>query len=931
MSHIDLGSGLRGRRGECEALDRLVAGVRAGHSQVVVLHGEAGVGKTALLDYLVLRSAGFRTSRAAGIESEMEIPFAGLHQFCMPFLGRLERLPSPQREALGTVFGLRSGSAPDRFLVGLAVLSLLSDVAEEQPLVCVIDDVQWLDLASRQTLAFVARRLLAEAVGMVFAVREGSEDQGLDGLVELQVRGLGDEDARALLDSVIAGPLDERVRDRIVAETRGNPLALLELPRGLSPAELAGGFGLLTTLPLAGRIERGFLLRLEPLPIETRWLLLTAAAEPVGDVALLWRAVERLGIQADAAGPAEAARLIEIGARVRFRHPLVRSAAYRAADPRDLRDVHHALGEATDEHHDPDRRAWHHARATVKPDASVADELERSAGRAQARGGIAAAAAFLAQAAELTPDPSQRGARALAAAQAKFDASAPESALQLLASAKACPLDALQQALSDRLHAQLTFARRRGSGAPSLSLLLDAARKLEPLDAGLARDTYLEALRAGVFAGKLGDPGELRRVAVAARAAPAGPDGQRAADLLLDGLSTRFTDGYAAAVPPLKRALQAFALEGSRHPEDVRWLWLAWPVAYEVWDDEVWHQLSTRLVSFARDLGALTILPLALVYRAQLHVQAGQLDAAAGLLEEVEMIKEATASTPLMYTSTTSSASLVIAAWRGQEARALELIDDSIQEGAVRGEGRAISLAEFSRAVLYNGLGRYDAALVAAERVCEHDDLALFAWGLVELIEASVRAGLVDRAAAALLLLEERTRAAGTDWALGTEARCRALLSHGEAADRLHREAIERLGRTRIRVGLARAHLLYGEWLRREGRRVAAREQLRTAHGMLSEIGMEAFAERARRELLATGETVRRRSVETRVDLTPQEGQIARLAADGSTNPEIAVTMFISARTVEWHLHKVFGKLGVSSRRQLRGALVESGRTAARA
>ncbi len=908
-----------------------MAGVRAGHSQVVVLHGEAGVGKSALLDYLVANSAGFRTSRAGGVESEMEIPFAGLHQFCMPFLDRLGRLPDPQRGALDTVFGLRTGPAPDRFLIGLAVLTLLSDVAEDQPFVCVIDDVQWLDRASRQTFAFIARRLFAEAIGMVFAVRDGNNDHGLDGLTELRVRGLTDDDARALLSSVIAGPLDERVRDRIIAETRGNPLALLELPRGLSPAELAGGFGLPTAMPMVNRIERGFLMRLRPLPADTRRLLLTAAAEPIGDVDLLWRAVEQLGIRADAAGPAVAAQLIEIRGRVRFRHPLVRSAAYRAADPRELRDVHHALGEVTDVHLDPDRRAWHRAHAALRPDESVAHELERSASRAQARGGIAAAAGFLARAAELTPDLSRRGARALAAAQAKFDASAPEAASQLLSVAERCPLDALQQALSNQLRARLTFARHRGSAAPSLSFLLDAARRFEPLDAGRARDTYLEALRAGIFAGRLGDAGEMRQVAMAARAAPPARDERRPADLLLDGLAVRFTDGCTAAVSPLRQALEAFAGEGTRHPEDVRWLWLAWPVAYEVWDDEAWHQLSTRLVRFARDLGALTVLPLALVYRAQLHVQAGEFDAATALLDEVAMIKEATGSTPLMYTSTSSSASLVLAAWRGQEVRALELIEDSIREGSLRGEGRAISLAEFSRAVLYNGLGRYDAALVAAERVCEHDDLALHPWGLVELIEAGARLGLIERAATALGELEDRTRAAGTDWALGTAARCRALLSDGDTAERLHRESIERLGRTRIRISLARAHLLFGEWLRREGRRVAAREQLRTAHEMLTEIGMEGFAERARRELLATGETVRKRSTASPVDLTPQEGQIARLAADGSTNPEIAVTMFISARTVEWHLHKVFAKLGVSSRRQLRTALVETARTTSRA
>jgi hypothetical protein len=716
------GPRLRGRRVECAALDQLVAGVRAGHSQVVVLHGEPGVGKSALLDYLMVRSAGFRTSRAAGIESEMELPFAGLHQFCMPFLDRLATLPGPQREALGTVFGLHGGGVPDRFLVGLAVLSLVSDVAEEQPLVCVIDDAQWLDRASRQTLAFVARRLLAEAIGMVFAVRERDEDNGFDGLMELPVRGLVDDDARALLDSVITGPLDDRLRDRIVAETRGNPLALLELPRGLSPAALAGGFGLPATMPMASRIEQGFLMRLEPLPNETRLLLLTAAAEPVGDVDLLWRAVEQLGIGVDAADPAQAAHLIEIGAQVRFRHPLVRSAAYRAADPHDLRQVHRALAYATDALRDPDRRAWHRANASSRPDEEVADELERSALRAQSRGGIAAAAGFLARAAELTPDPAKRGARALAAAQAKFDASAPDPAWQLLVAAERCPLDALQRALSERLRARLTFARRPDTAAPSLSLLLDAARRFEPLDAELARETYLEALRAGIFAGKLGGVGELGQVAEAARKCP-GHDERRAVDLMLDGLARRLTEGFGAGVLPLKRALDAFSAQRDRHREEVRWLWLAWPVAYEVWDDEAWHQLTNRLVRFARDLGALTVLPIALIYRAQLHVQAGQFDAASELLEEVELIKEAIGGTPLMYTSTTTSPSLVIAAWRGQEVRALELIEDTVREGAVRGEGRAISLAELARAVLYNGLGRYDAALAAAERVCEHDDL----------------------------------------------------------------------------------------------------------------------------------------------------------------------------------------------------------------
>jgi hypothetical protein len=715
MASSDPGPRLRGRRRECEALDRLVTDARTGRSRVLVLRGEAGVGKTALLEHLVERASRFRVARAAGVESEMELAFSGLHQLCAPFLDRLERLPGPHVGALGATFGLRTGAPPDRLLVGLAVLTLLADVAEERPLVCVVDDAQWLDQATAQALAFAARRLAAESVALVFAVREHGEAEELKGLPDLTIHGLADDDARMLLESVATGPLDERVSERIVAETRGNPLALLEWPRGLTPAELAGGFGLPDTVPLAGRIEQNFVRRIEVLPPETRRLLLTAAVEPVGDVTLLWRAAERLGIAVTASGAAEAAGLIEIGARVRFRHPLVRSAACRMADARELRDVHRAVGEATDPVLDPDRRAWHLARAAVGPDEAVADELERSAERARARGGVAAAAAFLQRSTELTPDPVRRGVRALNAAQAKFDAAAPETALGLLATAELCPLDPLHRAMAQRLRARLTFARRRGD-APSL--LLDAARGLEPLDVGLARDTYLEALGAGIFAGRLAEEHDLRATAEFARSAPPGPQLPRAADLLLDGLAVRLTDGYAAAVQPLRRAVNAFSPERGQPVDDVRWLWLAWLVAYELWDDELWHRMTVRLVEFARETGALTVLPIALLFRAQLHVQAGQFAATAVLLEEVDGLKEAMGNTPLMHTSTTSSGPMVLAAWRGHESRSLELIEATVQDATARGEGRAISLDQNAKAVLHNGLGQYDAALVAARKAC---------------------------------------------------------------------------------------------------------------------------------------------------------------------------------------------------------------------
>jgi len=914
MPKLHRGQELRGRHSECESLDRLLEDVRAGRSRILLLRGDAGVGKTALLDYLAVSASGCRIVRAAGVESEMELAFAGLHQLCAPMLPHLAQLPGPQRDALGRAFGLTAGPVADRFLIGLAVLSLLSRIAEEQSLVCLVDDAQWLDQATAQVLGFVARRLLAESLAVVFAVREPGEEVELGNLPVMVVGGLNDSDARALLDSVVPGRLDERVRDRIVAETRGNPLALLELPLGLTAAELAGGFGLPGTRPLASVIEQSFLRRVQSLPLETQRLLLAAAAEPVGDVTVLWRAAEVLGIGADAAAPAEADGLIELGTRVRFRHPLARSAAYRAAAVRERQEIHRALAEVTDSLADPDRRAWHRAQASVGPDETVADELERSADRAQGRGGIAAAAAFLERASELTPDPTRRAARALAAAQAKFEAGAPNAAYELLAAAEIGPLDELQRAQLARMRAHIVFAQRRGSDAPPL--LLGAAKRLESLDAGLARETYLEALGAAIFAGRLGGRCGVREVAEAARAAPPGPQPRRPIDLLLDGVATRFTEGYVRGVPALRRALQAFRREALRSEDDIlRWLWLAWLLVGDLWDDEAWHELATRAVRLAREAGALSVLPVDLEYRAGVHVHAGEFAAASALVEEADAITAATGNAPLRYTS------LFLAAWRGEEAQALKLIEARARDATARGEGRAIGSAEYVTAVLYNGLGRYEAALVGAQRACEHEDLVYFGWSLVELIEAGVRSGAHDVAAGALRQLEERARAAGTDWALGILARSSALLSDGQAADALYREAIERLERCRIVVHLARAHLVYGEWLRRENRRVDAREQLRIAYEMLSRMGAEAFAERARRELLATGETVHKRTIEMRDVLTAQEAQVARLAAEGRTNPEIGSQLFISPRTAEYHLHKVFTKLGISSRRRLRDAL----------
>lgn len=868
-----------------------------------------------MLDYLAQQATGCRVARAQGVESETELAFAGLHQLCAPMLHKLEHLPLPQRDALGIAFGLRAGNAPNRFLVGQAVLSLLSAVAEQQPLVCLVDDVQWLDRATVQALAFAGRRLLAEPVLLVFAAREIKQQDLLD-LPNLLVGGLGDCDARQLLASAIRGRLDSQVLDRVVAETHGNPLALLELSGALTSAELAGGFGL-PAQQLAGRIEQSLRMRLEALPPETRRLLLTASAEPVGDVSLLWRAAGLLGIDAGAAAPAEDAGLLELGTRVRFRHPLVRSATYRTATLVERQEVHCALAEATDQQADPDRRAWHRARATPRPDETVAGELEREAGRANGRGGIAAAAAFLERAAELTPEPARRSIRALAAAQAKFDAGASDRAAELLATAEMGPLDDLQRARAERIRAEITFARNRGSDAPAL--LLDAARRLSLLDAGLARETYLEMLGAVMFAGRLGGYRGLREAAEAARAAPSEPRPPRAIELLLDGLTTRFTEGYAAGVPQLKEALRALSLDDGPGEDDARWLWLASRVASDLWDDESLEEVATLQVRLARNAGVLNVLPIALNYRADVYVHAGEFAAASALIDEAEAITQATGNPSLRYTS------LMLAAWRGQAPVVSGLVQASLDDATDRGEGRAITLAEYAEAVLYNGLGRYQEAFDAALRACEHGELGLGGWALIELVEAAARSGRPQAAAAALARLEERTRASGTEWALGIEARSRALLSEDGTADALYREAIERLASGRVVIHLARARLLYGEWLRRENRRSDSREQLRVAHEMFNHVGADGFAERARRELLATGEKARKRTVETLGDLTAKETQIARLAGGGHTNPEIGGLLFISSRTVEWHLHNVYTKLGIVSRRELRKVLTSNG------
>lgn len=916
--HRDPSTTLRGRTSECALLEAHVEAARSGHSRTVVLRGEAGIGKTALLEYVAAHSNGCRIVRAVGVESEMELPFAAVHQLSRPLLDDLERLPTPQRLALETAFGLTSGPPPDRFFVGLALLSHLSDLAEANPLVCLIDDAQWLDRSSAQVLSFVARRLQVESVVIVLAERDGDVPSEFEGLPELRLRGLTEGDASELISSTNLGPLDESVRGRIIAEARGNPLALLELPRGHTSAAIAGGFAVPDMLPLPSRIQASYGGRVSLLPIETQSLLLLAAADPVGDPNLLWRAASELGIPLAAAAPAEAAELLHIDTRVAFRHPLLRSAVYQAASPAERRNVHRALAAATDPEIDPDRRAWHRAQAVLGPNDLVAAELDRSAGRAQARGGIAAAAAFMQRAMALTQDPGKRVERALDAGQASLEAGAFDMALSLVASAEDGPLDDLGRARVDRLRAEIAFAQNRGGEAPVL--LLAAARRLEGLDVRQSRNTYLDAWAAALFSGRLaGHGGSLLDVSQAVRTAPE-PETRLPCDLLLEALSLVFTAGRPAAAPALARAVAAFASTEVSDQEILRWGWLASRAANMIWDHEQSLRIGMRAVRLARASGALEALAVVDNACGQAAAVGGDFTTAALLMAEVAALKEST------KTRIAPHAALALAGLRGGEAGASQLITEVIAHSTVGGQGTAVQYAWWANSVLMNGLGRYEEALAAAVEATEHTpELFIASWALSELIEAATRTDHPDLARDALDRLGEHIEACESEWAHGMHARARALVSEGEGAESLYREAIDRLSLTPVRPELARAHLLFGEWLRRQGRRLDSRDQLRTAHDMLTTIGMEAFAERARTELLATGEKVRSRANEAAERLTAQEAQVAQLAGGGLTNTEIAARLFLSARTVEWHLSKVFAKIGVSSRRELNAALPKAG------
>ena len=898
---------LVGRHEERRQLDSLLSVVRAGAGRALIISGEAGIGKTALLDELALRTSEHRVIRVAGVESEMEFAFAALHQVCAAVPRHLDHIPAPQRDALLIAFGEREGPTPDPFLIGLAVLGLLSEAADRLPLLLLIDDQQWLDRASARVLAFIARRLVAERIGMVFATRAVGEE--LTDLPQVAVGRLNAHDSRTLLLSVLDSPLDGRIRDQIIAEARGNPLALVEVPRMLTAADLAGGFGL-PAAPLTHSLEGTFRRQIEALPDATRRLLALAAADPAGDPDLFWSAAEVLGLAADAAEPALDAGLAEIGTRVQFRHPLIRSTAYRCVPLSDRRRIHRALATVTDRDLDPDSRAWHLGHAAVGPDDMVADELERSASRVQARGGVSAAAAFLERASTLAADPTRRSVLAIDAASALAQSGQLDRARTLLAVADSAPLSELQQARADLVRAQVALVSTHGNDAAPL--LLSAARRLEAIDAELSRETYLDAMVAAIFAGRLAVDGGVVEVSEAARAVTRGLRAPRSGDLLLDGLATQYREGFDVGLPTVVDALRVYG-HGMTTEQELRWMLLACFAAARVWDLDRHTSLSLRYAELVRDAGAVTHLPLALSSRFVPLLFTGEFKRAARVTDEM------CAAIDAMGKSLSPYSSIALAAWRGRQAEREALSEPALRNAERRGEGHGLTVIAWAEAVAANGRCGYPQALAAAAYASSYrGDGGASWWTLPELVEAATRLGDTTAALDALERLAETTTPSGTDWSLGIEARSRALVSDGGAAERLYLEAVERLRRAGLRPDLGRTHLLYGEWLRRQRRRVDARIQLRCAVDLFESIGMEAFAERARRELLATGETARRRTSPPSVThLTPQEAQIARLAREGLSNPEIGARLFISARTVQYHLSKVFTKLDIRSRSQL--------------
>ena len=911
-----------GRRAEQESLHALLDSVRAGISCAVVIRGDPGAGKSALLQAAVDAVTDMQVLRMAAVESERSLAFAGVHQLLLPLLPSAERLPDPQKRALQVAFGELSGPPADRFLVGLGALTLLSQSAESRPLLCVVDDGQWLDDESANVLGFVARRLLADPVAIIVAAEETTGRVRLPELPEIRLCGLTAPDAGELLATRTGQPVDGGVLDRLVTETGGNPLALLDAARELSPDQLAGRAPLPEPLPIGHRLEESFARRIRELPPATRTLLRLAAADHPGRSARLWRAAAALGIPESAAVAAEETGVAAFWPEVRFTHPLVRSAVYATSTTLQRRQAHQTLAAASDDDGDVDIKAWHLAAAAAGPDEEAATQQEAAAERARNRGGYAAAAALLERAALLTAEPERQAERRLSAAEAQFLAGVVGRADELLSQAIPALGDPLPLAHATCLRGRIQYAS--GEVARATATLFTAAQRLQTPAPRAARDALLAALEAAV-AGWAATAPVLQGIAgVARELSPTGEPPDSPANLLLEGYTTRVADGYAAAVPTLRRAVQAFRSDRMDPDQALQRVELAAVAAADLLDDAALDELTACWIQRARQTGALARLAAGLAFRS-IFVDGphGRLAAARAAESEAHELGEMTGNPAVV--PPTGAHTLLTLALAGQEVQARETAAAVAREAPQRGAVGEMAFATSSLAILELGLGNYEAAVAALLPAWTDDTPLVGTRSLPDLIEAAVRAGRQPLAAQALARFAERARATGTPPALGLLARSAALLAAPDEARDHYEEALRLLHPTGAGLHIARAHLLYGEWLRRQRRRREARDQLRTAHDMFEALHLDAFAGRARVELRATGEHARRRQPGHPETLTPQEARIATLVSRGQANRDIATQLFISPSTVEYHLHKVFRKLGVSSRTQLARRVIDPG------
>ena len=906
---------LLGRQAERAAIDELLAAARDGLSGVLMLTGEPGIGKTRLLEYAAAAAADLRVLWLTGVESETQLGFGALHRLLRPFLDRVPGLPGPQRDALSAAFGLDGTEPADRYLVGLATLTLLSGVAAEHPVLCLLDDIHWLDRESAEALAFTARRLHADALAFTAGGRiEAGAQAAFAALPVRRLGGLEPRDGQALLALGVAGSLDPVVARRLVAGTGGNPLALVELTAALSPEQLAGVTALPARLPVSRMLDAYFRAAISALPADARTLLLLIAAAEAEDAALIWRAAGTLGLTARAADAAVERGVLAREPRLAFRHPLLRSAVYAAADPAHRRQVHAALAIACGSAGDAERSAWHRGEAAAGADEEVAAALEAAAELARTRGGYSEQALFLSRAAELTAAPQRRAGRLLAAADAHLISGDPAAAEVMLDMA-AHLNDPVSRARALRTRAMIELFHIRVASVPAM--LLDAVTELGGQDPRMTWDLLFGAMHAALIARENVSGTTLADVAKATAAAWHDPDAAGwSPDLLMEGLARRIADGHAQAAPVLRQALARLRACAELKETGIPVSVLVSFAADELWDIEALRELADRLATADRKQGALYALGHTLLVAAQGEIAAGRLAEADACYAEADDFFAATG-----FSAGGPVNRALLLAWTGREDELQTAMTGITYLAESLGQGHLRNWGLYALAIFDIGLGRYTSALGHAMKVYREDPPGVGNLVLPLIVEAGVRAGRRDAAAAALTRMTERARAAGTPWALGLLARCEALMNAGEQAEARYRDSVELLSQVPVALDLARTRLLFGEWLRRRRRRGAARAQLRAAYQAFDSCGAVPFAERARAELLATGEQVSKRALPAPGDLTSQERQVAILAASGNTNAEIASRLFITVSTVEFHLNKVFRKLGISSRRQIAARL----------